>query len=201
MARNRAMLAKLNLSMSNSIGFGGDARLCHRQWVAIPSVCFLGFRPGMGFLSKVWFVDDGRRACQRAAAPGLSICANSRNQRLRTTQGRRCRCRRAVAAYWPCRRRIPRASRVLGPTGIKTVPLGVNPAQVAAAHGRQCARDREFVRRSATCWRRTRWPACSSSLGAREDFHPHVLFATNDRAALTNPPRSVRLFLAVAERH
>jgi NitT/TauT family transport system substrate-binding protein len=189
--KEKGIWAKYNLDIE-STGFGGDARL--QQAMVADSIDFaLGSGPGMGFLAKGVPSTTVAAMANEPLAMGLSIGKNSPIKGYDDLKGMTVSVSTGGSlTYWLVREFS--RQRGWGPTGIKTVPLGVNPAQVAALRAGN-------VQGIVT----------SSSIGYMleksgdgrvlvefgdhvKDFHTHVIFAT--KAAVARHPDRVRRFLA-----
>jgi NitT/TauT family transport system substrate-binding protein len=189
--KEKGVWAKYNLDVE-STGFGGDARL--QQAMVADSIDFaLGSGPGMGFLAKGVPSTVVAAMANEPLAMGLSIGKSSPIKSYYDLKGATVSVSTGGSlTYWLVREFS--RQRGWGPAGIKTVPLGVNPAQVAALKAGN-------VQGIVT----------SSSIGYMlekngdgrvlvefgdhvKDFHTHVIFAT--KAIVSRHPDRVRRFLA-----
>jgi NitT/TauT family transport system substrate-binding protein len=189
--KEKGIWAKYNLDVE-SIAFGGDARL--QQAMTADSIEFsLGSGPGMGFIAKGVPAMTVAAMANEPLAMGLTIGKNSPIKSYDDLKGATVSVSTAGSLTLWLVREFSR-QRGWGVTGIKTVPLGVNPAQVAALRSGN-------VQGIVT----------SSSIGYAlekegegrvlvefgehvKDFHTHVIFATN--TVITRRPDVVRRFLA-----
>jgi NitT/TauT family transport system substrate-binding protein len=175
-----------------SIAFGGDARL--QQAMVANSIDFsLGSGPGMGFIAKGVPAVTVAAMANEPLAMGLTVGRNSPikvNEDLRgmtvsvSTGG--------SLTLWLLRE----FSRQMGwgPTGIKSVPLGANTAQVAALKSGQV---QGIVSSSSLGYLLEKFGDGRVLVEFGEyvkDFHTHVIFATNE--IVTRHPDVVRRFLA-----
>jgi NitT/TauT family transport system substrate-binding protein len=187
----KGIWAKYGLAVE-SIAFGGDARL--QQAMVANSIDFsLGSGPGMGFIAKGVPATTVAAMANEPLAMGLTIGRNSPIKAYEDLKGMTVSVSTGGSlTLWLLRE----FSRQMGwgPTGIKSVPLGANTAQVAALKAGQ-----------------VQGIVSSSSLGYLleksgdgrvlvefgehvKDFHTHVIFATNEIVA--RRPDAVRRFLA-----
>jgi NitT/TauT family transport system substrate-binding protein len=183
--------AKHNLDVE-SIAFGGDARL--QQAMVANSIDFaLGSGPGMGFIAKGVPSTTVAALANEPLAMGLSVGANSRIKSHDDLKG-------AIVSvstggsltYWLVREFS--RQKGWGPTGIKTVQLGVNPAQVAAL---KAGNVQGIVTSSSVGYMLEKSGDGRVLIEFGEhvkDFHTHVIFATNE--IVKRYPDRVRRFLA-----
>src|SRR4051812_41071770 len=187
--KDRGIWAKHGLDIE-SIGFGGDARL--QQAMVANSIDFaLGSGPGMGFLAKGVPSIAVAALANEPLSMGLSVGRNSPLKTPDDLKGALVSVATTGSLTFWLAREFSR-QRGWGPNGIKTVPLGVNPAQVAALKAGQ-----------------VQGVVTSSSIGYMlekagegrvlvefgdhvKDFHTHVIFATNE--IVTRHPDQVRRF-------
>src|SRR5882724_6158419 len=183
--------AKYNLDVE-SIGFGGDARL--QQAMVANSIDFaLGSGPGMGFISKGVPSTTVAALANEPLAMGLSIGANSRIKSYDDLKGATVSVSTGGSLTYWLAREFSR-QRGWGPTGIKTVPLGVNPAQVAAL---KAGNVQGIVSSSSVGYMLEKNGDGRVLIEFGEhvkDFHTHVIFATNE--IVRRYPDRVRRFLA-----
>jgi ABC-type nitrate/sulfonate/bicarbonate transport system substrate-binding protein len=187
----KGIWSRLGLDVQ-SIGFGGDARL--QQAMVANSIDFaLGSGPGMGFLAKGVPAIAIAALANEPLAMGLTIGKNSPIKTYDDLKG-------AVVSVstggsltlWLVREFSRR--RGWGPTGIKTVPLGVNPAQVAAL---KAGNVQGIVTSSSVGYmlEKTGDGRVLVEFGEHvKDFHTHVIFGTNDFVG--RRPDLTRKFLA-----
>jgi NitT/TauT family transport system substrate-binding protein len=177
---------------AEAIGFGGDARL--QQAMVANSIDFaLGSGPGMGFLAKGVPAIAVAALANEPLSMGLSIGKNSPIKTHDDLKGKLV----SVATggsltYWLAHEFA--RQRGWGPNGIRTVALGVNPAQVAALKSGQV---QGIVTSSSVGYmlERTGDGRVLVEFGEHvKDFHTHVIFATKDIVA--KRPDAVRRFLA-----
>ncbi len=189
--KEKGIWAKYGLEVE-SVSFGGDARM--QQAMVANSIDFsLGSGPGMGFLARGVPAKAVAAIANEPLSMGLTIGRNSPFKSPQDLKGATV----AVATqgsltYWLVRE----LSRQMGwgPSGIRTLPLGTNPAQVAALKTGQ-----------------VQGIVVSSSVGYAlekigdgrvlvefgeyvKDFHTHVISATED--VISRRPDVVRRFLA-----
>jgi len=187
----KGVWAKYGLDVQ-SIGLGGDARL--QQAMVANAIDFaLGSGPGMGFLAKGVPAIAVAAMANEPLSMGLTIGSPSPIKKYQDLKGATVSVSTAGSLTMWLAREFSRQMG-WGPTGMKTVPLGVNQAQVAALRSGQV---QGFI--------------ASSSLGYAlenvgsgrvlvefgehvKDFHTHVIFATNE--IVTHHPDEVRRFLA-----
>jgi len=183
--------AKYNLDVE-SIGFGGDARL--QQAMVANSIDFaLGSGPGMGFISKGVPSTTVAALANEPLAMGLSIGANSRIKSYDDLKGATVSVSTGGSLTYWLAREFSR-QRGWGPAGIKTVPLGVNPAQVAAL---KAGNVQGIVSSSSVGYMLEKNGDGRVLIEFGEhvkDFHTHVIFATNE--IVRRYPDRVRRFLA-----
>jgi ABC-type nitrate/sulfonate/bicarbonate transport system substrate-binding protein len=125
----KGIWAKYGLEVE-SIGFGGDARL--QQAMVANSIDFaLGSGPGMGFLAKGVPATTVAAMANEPLSMGLTIGNPSPIKRYEDLKGAPISVSTVGSlTMWLAREFSRRMG--WGPMGIKTVPLGVNQAQVAA---------------------------------------------------------------------
>src|SRR5262245_62404184 len=124
--KEKGIWAKYNLDVE-STGFGGDARL--QQAMVADSIDFaLGSGPGMGFLAKGVPATTVAAMANEPLAMGLTIGKNSPIHGYDDLKGAIVSVSTGGSLTFWLVREFSR-QRGWGPTGIKTVPLGVNPAQ------------------------------------------------------------------------
>jgi NitT/TauT family transport system substrate-binding protein len=190
-AKEKGIWAKYNLDVE-STAFGGDARL-QQAMVADGIDLALGSGPGMGFISKGVPAMTVAAMANEPLAMGLTIGKSPAIKSYDDLKGATVSVSTGGSLTFWLVREFSR-QRGWGPAGIKTVPLGVNPAQVAALKAGN-------VQGIVT----------SSSIGYMleeagegrvlvefgdhvKDFHTHVIFATNAFAGRS--PDRLRRFLA-----
>jgi ABC-type nitrate/sulfonate/bicarbonate transport system substrate-binding protein len=187
----KGIWAKHNLDVE-SIAFGGDARL--QQAMTADSIEFsLGSGPGMGFIAKGVPAMTVAAMANEPLAMGLTIAKNSPIKDYDDLKGKTVSVSTGGSlTLWLVREFSRR--RGWGPTGIATVPLGANPAQVAAL---KAGNVQGIVTSSSIGY------ALEKNGDGRvlvefgehvKDFHTHVIFATN--SVMTRKPDVVRRFLA-----
>src|SRR5262245_6543368 len=189
--KDKGIWAKYGLEIE-SIGFGGDARL--QQAMVANSIDFaLGSGPGMGFLAKGVPSITVAAMANEPLSMGLSVGKNSPIKTPDDLKGALV----SVATggsltYWLAHEFA--RQKGWGPNGIRTVPLGVNPAQVAALKAGQV---QGIVSSSSVGYmlEKTGDGRVLVEFGEHvKDFHTHVIFATKDIVA--KRPDAVRRFLA-----
>src|SRR4051812_2811343 len=125
----KGIWAKYGLEVE-SIGFGGDARL--QQAMVANSIDFsLGSGPGMGFIAKGVPAITVAAMANEPLAMGLTIGKNSPIKDYDDVKGKTVSVSTGGSLTLWLIREFSR-QRGWGPTGVTTVPLGANPAQVAA---------------------------------------------------------------------
>jgi NitT/TauT family transport system substrate-binding protein len=175
-----------------STAFGGDAKL--QQAMVADSIDFaLGSGPGMGFIAKGVPALAVAANANEPLAMGLTVRMDSPFKKPQDIKGATVSVSTGGSlTYWLTHE----FSRQMGwgTDGIKTVPLGTNPAQAAALKAGN-----------------VQGMVASSSVGYRlekegqgrvliefgnyvKDFHTHVIFAT--RKIISERPDAVRHFLA-----
>src|SRR5712671_7711548 len=188
--KEKGIWAKYNLDVE-SIGFGGDARL--QQAMVADSIDFsLGSGPGMGFISKGVPSMTVAALANEPLAMGLSIGANSRIKSDDDLKGATVSVSTGGSLTYWLAREFSR-QRGWGPAGIKTVPLGVNPAQVAAL---KAGNVQGIVSSSSVGYMLEKNGDGRVLIEFGEhvkDFHTHVIFATNE--IVRRYPDRVRRFL------
>src|SRR5438270_9752809 len=175
-----------------SIGFGGKARL--QQAMVANSIDFaLGSGPGMGFLAKGVPSITVAALANEPLAMGLTVGKDSPIRKYEDLKGASISVSTGGSlTLWLAREFSRRMG--WGPAGIKTVPLGVNQAQVAALRAGQV---QGFVASSSLGYvlEKTGDGHVLVEFGEHvKDFHTHVVFATNE--IVTRYPDRVRRFLA-----
>jgi ABC-type nitrate/sulfonate/bicarbonate transport system substrate-binding protein len=175
-----------------SIGFGGDARL--QQAMVANSIDFaLGSGPGMGFLAKGVPAITVAAMANEPLAMGLTIGKNSPIKTFEDLKGTTVSVSTAGSLTMWLTREFSR-QRGWGTAGINTVPLGVNPAQVAAL---KAGNVQGIVTSSSVGYALEKLGEGGVLVEFGEhvkDFHTHVIFATND--IVMRRPDEVRRFLA-----
>ena len=174
-----------------SIGFGGDARL--QQAMVANSIDFaLGSGPGMGFLAKGVPSITVAAMANEPLAMGLSVGKNSPIKTYDDLKGTLVSVATGGSLTYWLAHEFSR-QRGWGPNGIRTVPLGVNPAQVAALKAGQV----QGIVTSSVGYmlERNGDGRVLVEFGEHvKDFHTHVIFATKEIVA--KRPDAVRRFLA-----
>jgi len=187
----KGIWAKYDLDVE-SIAFGGDARL--QQAMVADSIDFaLGSGPGMGFLAKGVPATTVAAMANEPLAMGLTIGKNSPIHGYDDLKGAIVSVSTGGSLTFWLVREFSR-QRGWGPTGVKTVPLGVNPAQVAAL---KAGNVQGIVTSSSIGYmlEKSGEGRVLVEFGDHvKDFHTHVIFATN--AIVTRHPDQVRRFLA-----
>jgi len=187
----KGIWAKYDLDVE-SIAFGGDARL--QQAMVADSIDFaLGSGPGMGFLAKGVPATTVAAMANEPLAMGLTIGKNSPIHGYDDLKGAIVSVSTGGSLTFWLVREFSR-QRGWGPTGVKTVPLGVNPAQVAAL---KAGNVQGIVTSSSIGYmlEKAGEGRVLVEFGDHvKDFHTHVIFATN--AIVTRHPDRVRRFLA-----
>jgi NitT/TauT family transport system substrate-binding protein len=172
--------------------FGGDARL--QQAMVANSIDFaLGSGPGMGFLAKGVPSITVAAMANEPLSMGLTIGKNSPIKAYDDLKGALVSVATAGSLTFWLAHEFSR-QRGWGPNGIKTVPLGVNPAQVAALKAGQV---QGIVASSSVGYmlEKTGDGRVLVEFGDHvKDFHTHVIFATKE--IVTKRPDAVRRFLA-----
>jgi ABC-type nitrate/sulfonate/bicarbonate transport system substrate-binding protein len=187
----KGVWAKYGLEVE-SIAFGGDARL--QQAMVADSIDFsLGSGPGMGFLAKGVPAITVAALANEPLSMGLTVGKDSPIKSYEDLKGATISVSTAGSlTIWLARE----FSRQMGwgPTGIKTVPLGVNQAQVAALRSGQV---QGFIASSSLGYvlEKTGDGHVLVEFGEHvKDFHTHVIFATKE--IVNHHPDRVRRFLA-----
>src|SRR3954471_8930512 len=187
----KGIWAKHNLEVE-SIAFGGDARL--QQAMTADSIEFsLGSGPGMAFIAKGVPAITVAAMANEPLAMGLTIGKNSPIKDYDDVKGKTVSVSTGGSLTLWLVREFSR-QRGWGPTGIKTVPLGVNPAQVAAL---KAGNVQGIVSSSSVGYMLEKSGDGRVLIEFGEhvtDFHTHVIFATKDIVA--KRPDAVRRFLA-----
>ena len=187
----KGIWAKYGLEVE-SIGFGGDARL--QQAMVANSIDFsLGSGPGMGFIAKGVPAITVAAMANEPLAMGLTIGKNSPLKNFDDLKGATVSVSTGGSLTMWLTREFSR-QRGWGPAGIKTVPLGVNPAQVAAL---KAGNVQGIVTSSSVGYmlEKSGEGRVLVEFGEHvKDFHTHVVFATNE--IVTRHPDQVRRFLA-----
>jgi NitT/TauT family transport system substrate-binding protein len=172
--------------------FGGDAKL--QQAMVADAIDFaLGSGPGMGFIAKGVPALAVAAIANQPLSMGLTVRMDSSMKKPEDLKGATVSVSTSGSlTYWLTHELSRRMG--WGPNGIKTVPLGTNPAQVAALKAGN-----------------VQGIVCSSSVGFAlekrhqgrvvvqfgdyiKDFHTHVVFATDK--VMNEHPDIVRRFLA-----
>lgn len=189
--KEKGIWAKHGLDVE-SIAFGGDARL--QQAMVADSIDFaLGSGPGMGFIAKGVPATTVAAMANEPLAMGLTIGKNSPIKTYDDLKGATVSVSTGGSlTYWLVREFS--RQRGWGPAGIKTVMLGVNPAQVAAL---KAGNVQGIVTSSSVGYmlEKSGEGRVLVEFGEHvKDFHTHVIFATNTIVA--KRPDAVRRFLA-----
>jgi NitT/TauT family transport system substrate-binding protein len=189
--KEKGIWAKHNLDVE-SIAFGGDARL--QQAMVADSIDFaLGSGPGMGFIAKGVPATTVAAMANEPLAMGLTIGKNSAIKGYDDLKGATVSVSTGGSLTFWLVREFSR-QRGWGPAGIKTVTLGVNPAQVAAL---KAGNVQGIVTSSSVGYmlEKSGEGRVLVEFGEHvKDFHTHVIFATN--AIIAKRPDAVRRFLA-----
>jgi ABC-type nitrate/sulfonate/bicarbonate transport system substrate-binding protein len=189
--KEKGIWAKYNLDVE-STGFGGDARL--QQAMVADSIDFsLGSGPGMGFLAKGVPAVTVAAMANEPLAMGLSVGKNSPIKTYDDLKGATVSVSTGGSLTFWLVREFSR-QRGWGPAGIKTVPLGVNPAQVAAL---KAGNVQGIVTSSSIGYmlEKSGDGRVLVEFGDHvKDFHTHVIFAT--KAIVSRYPDRVKRFLA-----
>jgi ABC-type nitrate/sulfonate/bicarbonate transport system substrate-binding protein len=187
----KGIWAKYNLDVE-STAFGGDARL--QQAMVADSIDFaLGSGPGMGFLAKGVPSTTVAAMANEPSAMGLTIGKNSAIKTYDDLKGATVSVSTGGSLTFWLVREFSR-QRGWGPTGIKTVPLGVNPAQVAAL---KAGNVQGIVTSSSVGYmlEKSGEGRVLVEFGDHvKDFHTHVIFGT--KKFVTSHPDRVKRFLA-----
>ena len=187
----KGIWARHNLNVE-SIAFGGDARL--QQAMTADSIEFsLGSGPGMGFIAKGVPAMTVAAMANEPLAMGLTIGKNSPIKDYDDLKGKTVSVSTGGSLTLWLVREFSR-QRGWGPTGIATVPLGANPAQVAAL---KAGNVQGIVTSSSIGYALEKIGDGRVLVEFGEhvkDFHTHVIFATN--TVITRKPDVVRRFLA-----
>ncbi len=189
--KEKGIWAKYNLDVE-STGFGGDARL-QQAMVADGIDLALGSGPGMGFIAKGVPSTTVAAMANEPLAMGLTIGKNSPIKGYDDLKGATVSVSTGGSLTFWLVREFSR-QRGWGPTGIKTVALGVNPAQVAAL---KAGNVQGIVSSSSIGYmlEKSGDGRVLVEFGDHvKDFHTHVIFATN--AFLGRHPDRMRRFLA-----
>src|SRR5262245_5797629 len=189
--REKGIWAKHNLDIE-STAFGGDARL--QQAMVADSIDFaLGSGPGMGFLAKGVPAIAVAAMANEPLSMGLSTGKNSAIKHYDDLKGAIVSVSTGGSLTMWLVREFSR-QRGWGPAGIKTVALGVNPAQVAAL---KAGNVQGIVTSSSIGYMLEKAGEGRVLVEFGEhvkDFHTHVIVASN--AFITRHPDRVRRFLA-----
>lgn len=189
--KEKGIWAKYNLDVE-SIAFGGDARL--QQAMVADSIDFaLGSGPGMGFLAKGVPSMAVAAMANEPLAMGLTIGKNSPIKTYDDLKGATVSVSTGGSLTFWLVREFSR-QRGWGPAGIKTVPLGVNPAQVAAL---KAGNVQGIVTSSSVGYmlEKSGEGRVLVEFGDHvKDFHTHVIFGT--KTFLARHPDRVKRFLA-----
>jgi NitT/TauT family transport system substrate-binding protein len=189
--KEKGIWAKYNLDVE-STGFGGDARL--QQAMVADSIDFaLGSGPGMGFLAKGVPSVTVAAMANEPLAMGLSIGKSSPIKTYDDLKGATVSVSTGGSLTFWLVREFSR-QRGWGPAGIKTVPLGVNPAQVAAL---KAGNVQGIVTSSSIGYmlEKSGDGRVLVEFGDHvKDFHTHVIFGT--KKFVTTHPDRVKRFLA-----
>ena len=175
-----------------SIAFGGDAKL-QQAMVANSIDVALGSGPGMGFIHKGVPSRAIGAMANEPLAMGLTIGSNSPIKTHADLKGATVSVSTGGSLTFWLVREFSRQNG-WGPTGIKSVPLGVNPAQVAALKSGQV---QGIVTSSSVGYaleKRGEGRVLVEFGEHVKDFHTHVIFATNEFTS--RHPDRARRFLA-----
>jgi NitT/TauT family transport system substrate-binding protein len=187
----KGIWAKHGLTVE-SIAFGGDAKL--QQAMVANSIDFsLGSGPGMGFIAKGVPAITVAAMANEPAAMGLTIGKNSPFKSPDDLKGATVSVSTGGSLTLWLTREFSR-QRGWGATGITTVPLGVNPAQVAAL---KAGNVQGIVTSSSVGYMMEKAGEGRVLVEFGDyvkDFHTHVIFATNE--IVTRHPDTVKRFLA-----
>ncbi len=179
----KGIWAKYNLEIQ-STAFGGDARL--QQAMVADSIDFsLGSGPGMGFLAKGVPAIAVAAMANEPSAMGLTVGKNSPLKTYDDLKGATVSVSTGGSLTFWLVHEFSR-QRGWGPNGIKTVPLGVNPAQVAAL---KAGNVQGIVTSSSVGYmlEKSGDGHVLVEFGDHvKDFHTHVIFAT--KKFVTQPP-------------
>jgi len=189
--KEKGIWARYGLEVE-SIAFGGDAKL--QQAMVANSIDFsLGSGPGMGFLAKGVPAKAVAANANEPLSMGLTIGYNSPVKQPDDLKGMTVSVSTGGSlTYWLVREFS--RQKGWGPAGIKTVMLGVNPAQVAALKAGQV---QGIVTSSSIGYaleKRGEGRVLIEFGEHVKDFHTHVIAATND--VIARRPDAVRRFLA-----
>jgi NitT/TauT family transport system substrate-binding protein len=186
----KGIWAKHNLEVE-SIAFGGDARL--QQAMAADSIEFsLGSGPGMAFIAKGVPAITVAAMANEPLAMGLTIGKNSPIKGYDDVKGKTVSVSTGGSLTLWLMREFSR-QRGWGPTGVTTVPLGANPAQVAAL---KAGNVQGIVTSSSIGYtlEKSGEGRVLVEFGEHvKDFHTHVIFATS--TVIARKPDVVRRFL------
>jgi NitT/TauT family transport system substrate-binding protein len=187
----KGIWAKHNLNVE-SIAFGGDARL--QQAMTADSIEFsLGSGPGMAFIAKGVPAITVAAMANEPLAMGLTIGKNSPIRTYDDVKGKTVSVSTGGSLTLWLIREFSR-QRGWGPAGVTTVPLGANPAQVAAL---KAGNVQGIVTSSSIGYALEKVGEGRVLVEFGEhvkDFHTHVIFATN--TVIARKPDVVRRFLA-----
>ena len=187
----KGIWAKHNLDVE-SIAFGGDARV--QQAMTADSIEFsLGSGPGMAFIAKGVPAMTVAAMANEPLAMGLTIGKNSPIKDYDDVKGKTVSVSTGGSLTLWLIREFSR-QRGWGPTGVTTVPLGANPAQVAAL---KAGNVQGIVTSSSIGYALEKIGEGRVLVEFGEhvkDFHTHVIFATN--TVIARRPDVVRRFLA-----
>jgi ABC-type nitrate/sulfonate/bicarbonate transport system substrate-binding protein len=187
----KGIWAKHNINVE-SIAFGGDARL--QQAMTADSIEFsLGSGPGMAFIAKGVPAITVAAMANEPLAMGLTIGKNSPIKDYDDVKGKTVSVSTGGSLTLWLIREFSR-QRGWGPAGVTTVPLGANPAQVAAL---KAGNVQGIVTSSSIGYSLEKIGEGRVLVEFGEhvkDFHTHVIFATN--TVITRKPDVVRRFLA-----
>jgi NitT/TauT family transport system substrate-binding protein len=190
-AKEKGIWAKYNLDVE-STAFGGDARL-QQAMVADGIDLALGSGPGMGFISKGVPAMTVAAMANEPLAMGLTTGKSPAIKSYDDLKGATVSVSTGGSLTFWLVREFSR-QRGWGPAGIKTVPLGVNPAQVAAL---KAGNVQGIVTSSSIGYmlEKAGEGRVLVEFGDHvKDFHTHVIFATN--TFTTRGPDRLRRFLA-----
>jgi ABC-type nitrate/sulfonate/bicarbonate transport system substrate-binding protein len=187
----KGIWAKHNLEVQ-STAFGGDARL-QQAMVADSIDLSLGSGPGMGFLAKGVPAIAVAAMANEPSAMGLTVGKNSPLKTYDDLKGTTVSVSTGGSLTFWLVHEFSR-QRGWGPDGIRTVPLGVNPAQVAAL---KAGNVQGIVTSSSVGYmlEKTGDGRVLVEFGDHvRDFHTHVIFATKKFVA--SHPDALKRFLA-----
>jgi NitT/TauT family transport system substrate-binding protein len=175
-----------------STAFGGDAKL--QQAMVADAIDFaLGSGPGMGFIAKGVPALAVAANANEPLSMGLTVRMDSPLKTATDLKGATISVSTGGSlTYWLTHELARQMG--WGPEGIKTVPLGTNPAQAAAL---KAGNVQGMVTSSSIGYameKRHEGRVLVEFGKHVKDFHTHVIFAT--RTIMTKRPDAVRRFLA-----